>query len=419
MNQDDPRNSTSPPSMLLPTKVIEHHFLNDSVLYEAFPPDQAPRWTSLPVLKWIESLAAATEQSDQRGALTVADDIALSDPSPPPPSTDEGLYRCPTPPLLSDSSDDQPCGWDLSYIEFNDPMAWMYTRKMKVLARNFEAMIGLAQSSQGVVDMSEAYQMVQTRLNFTFDRILWQSRSTDTSMDGLCTTTQPDSIENSEMRVLLEHLYEETIQKLKTLISGYQHSPQESNQTYVPVASDISRHSVSYPPTPTKPTNRHQSKQELGKFMTAWLRANFTNPYPDDEGLAQMAQHCGTTNQVISNWLINARTRKWRPAIIKACDLGRPSDFLLEDSINIFDGKPIRDIGTQILRPREDTFQSGALIHTKCASSKHMVQHHFMNHQFLNEEPDDLISLNDDVLPVDHMTLEDDYVSHYKRFRTH
>ena len=80
--------------------------------------------------------------------------------------------------------------------------------------------------------------------------------------------------------------------------------------------------------------------------MTSWLRANFTNPYPDDEGLIQMAHHCGTTNQVISNWLINARTRKWRPAIIKATELGRPSDMLLEDSINIFDGKPVRQIAT-------------------------------------------------------------------------
>lgn len=413
MNHDDSRISVAPSSMLLPTKVAEHHFLDDSVLYEAFPPDQASRWTSLPILQWVESLAAATELADQRGTLTLADDVALSEPSPHDIFSSEEIYRCSTPLLLSDSVDDQACCWDLSYVEYNDPEAVTFTRKMKVLAANFEAMIGLAQSSQGIVNMSEAYQMVQTRLNFTFDRILWQSRSKEVSVDGLYASTLSKSIENSEMRVLLNTLYEETIQKLKTLITEYQPVTKgfEQQGSVVPV---FSQH---YPSTTSKPTNRHQSKQELGKFMTAWLRANFTNPYPDDEGLAQMAQHCSTTNQVISNWLINARTRKWRPAIIKACELGRPSDFLLEDSINIFDGKPIRDIGTQIWSPIKESARSVTFLETKCASPKHLNNHHFMRHAFLNDEPDDLISLGNDGLAVDHVALEEDYVPLDKRCR--
>jgi hypothetical protein len=40
-----------------------------------------------------------------------------------------------------------------------------------------------------------------------------------------------------------------------------------------------------------------------------------------------------------------------------------------------------------------------------------------MNHLFLNEEPDDLISINGDDLPVDHVILEDEHVTPYKRFR--
>jgi hypothetical protein len=57
-----------------------------------------------------------------------------------------------------------------------------------------------------------------------------------------------------------------------------------------------------------------------------------------------MASDCGVTTSVVNNWLINARTRRWRPAIIKACELKRPADFLLEDSINIFDGNHISDM---------------------------------------------------------------------------
>jgi hypothetical protein len=46
----------------------------------------------------------------------------------------------------------------------------------------------------------------------------------------------------------------------------------------------------------------------------------------------------------VSNWLINARTRKWRPSIIKAYEMERPADLLLEDSINIFCGKSVRKL---------------------------------------------------------------------------
>jgi hypothetical protein len=57
-----------------------------------------------------------------------------------------------------------------------------------------------------------------------------------------------------------------------------------------------------------------------------------------------MARDCGTTTTVVSNWLINVRTRKWRPSIVKAFELKRPVDLLLEDSINIFDDNPLREL---------------------------------------------------------------------------
>ncbi|MFN9979583.1 MAG: hypothetical protein ACK53Y_06710, partial [bacterium] len=53
---------------------------------------------------------------------------------------------------------------------------------------------------------------------------------------------------------------------------------------------------------------------------------------------------CGASKTVVNNWLINSRTRKWRPAIAKACALGRPTTLLKEDSIHIFDGKPVQEL---------------------------------------------------------------------------
>ena len=86
------------------------------------------------------------------------------------------------------------------------------------------------------------------------------------------------------------------------------------------------------------------SKPDMIVYMTAWLRDNWINPYPDDVVLSEMAAHCGTTPTIIGNWLINTRTRKWRPAIVKAMQLNRLAAYLLEDSLCFFDGRPVRPL---------------------------------------------------------------------------
>ena len=90
--------------------------------------------------------------------------------------------------------------------------------------------------------------------------------------------------------------------------------------------------------------NSEGAKKKVADYMTNWLRRNWINPYPDELGLEQMAKDCGTSKTVVNNWLINSRTRKWRPAISKAYELGRPTAFLKEDSIRIFDGKPLQEL---------------------------------------------------------------------------
>lgn len=334
--------SIASPTMLLPTKVIEVRQLNGSVSYKAFPRGQASRWTAKPVLQWLESLTSATEAIDRRGAIAVRG-MRFSAPTPctvmlPPPRPSVSV------PLRSE---DTACYWDLSYMDHLDPMAWMYTQQIKNLAVFFEDLTSMTKgvpithaASVHAENLEAAYDVVQTRMQFTFDRIIGQSsqhkprNTSDHADDDL--TPAAAGTESEEVRALLDTLYEETIQKLKALIADHPaYQPRgviKSEQASQPTQPPISK------------ASQHQSKQELASYMTTWLRANFTNPYPDDEGLADMAAHCSTTNQVISNWLINARTRKWRPAIIKASEMGRPSALLLEDSINIFDGKPIREI---------------------------------------------------------------------------
>jgi len=90
--------------------------------------------------------------------------------------------------------------------------------------------------------------------------------------------------------------------------------------------------------------NSEGAKKKVADYMTNWLRRNWINPYPDESCLEQMAKDCGTSKTVVNNWLINSRTRKWRPAIAKAYELGRPTVLLKEDSIRIFDGKPLQEL---------------------------------------------------------------------------
>jgi Homeobox KN domain len=70
-----------------------------------------------------------------------------------------------------------------------------------------------------------------------------------------------------------------------------------------------------------------------------------------------MAEECNASTDVISNWLIDARRRKWRPALRKSISLNRPADMLLEDSIRIFDHEPIRDLFTSTMTIKNENIK--------------------------------------------------------------
>jgi hypothetical protein len=134
-----------------------------------------------------------------------------------------------------------------------------------------------------------------------------------------------------KLEALLELSRKLTTQEQAQFLSG-EHS-----------AADVAIGGLASPGLATHPCTSGK-KHDLSKYMTQWLRENWTNPYPDEIAIQQMSSECGSTTTVVSNWLINARTRKWRPSIIKAYEMERPADLLLEDSINIFCGKPVRKL---------------------------------------------------------------------------
>ena len=151
----------------------------------------------------------------------------------------------------------------------------------------------------------------------------------------------------STRRASLDDLYLETIQKMEELVRMSKDIQPAAVAVPMKVDSVNSSDSIASPAARNrsgKKSTGECSRKDFADYMQHWLRDNWTNPYPDDDGLAQIAEDCDTTPTVVSNWLINARTRKWRPAIVKAYDLGRPADLLKEDAINIFDGNPLREV---------------------------------------------------------------------------
>jgi hypothetical protein len=339
-----------------------------TTVWKPFP--QAPvRWAAQPVLEWVESLAAGTEQGEAQhhgrkvASISIAG-IDLSDESPPLPpvsrilprtwksasTTDSVCQPCPdsgrkrvhptTQEPWSSTATSTPTSLNLAYIQRLDPVGCnRFCCDLSPLVIRFESLTATAATMDPTIPsnphLQQVYYGIQSRLEFKFGRILDQcpyGNDNGTSFDF------------GESRKLLDALYNETIQKMHALVekAAPATSPDQKN---LAVSSDAD-YTMAQGVPKKLPTVLTSSlvlpKKDFSKYMTSWLRDNWTNPYPDEDGLADMARDCGTTSTIVSNWLINARTRKWRPAIIKATDLSRPSELLLEDSIRIFEGSQLR-----------------------------------------------------------------------------
>lgn len=275
--------------LVLPSKVY-----HDQDGIRAYP--QAPIfWSAQSVHEWIESFATATEKAEieageYRDPLSVYG-VELGKHH----SFQNSMEGQNQPQRLASIPEDVPTDslrWDLSYFGRVDPASTVRLGRIAQYASYIE-------SHAAFHRLHTEYELIQNHLHYIFGQIMHQYYATPID----------------QMRSLLDTLYDNILQKLQRLADKAKAFPVNG-------------------------------KQDLSSYMTHWLQENWTNPYPDDNGLVQMAADCNTTTTIVSNWLINARTRKWRPAIIKATQLNRPAEMLLEDSINIFEGKPVRDLET-------------------------------------------------------------------------
>lgn len=263
------------------------------------------RWVCLDPLKLVESLAATTEEREGHVFEPVRiNDITLSSPIsvlPAPAnangesSANEALVVPSLPP------------WDPSFLLFYDGEALPTAERIQSLAETLE-------SASHYSKVLPSYRRVRDHLAHTSGWIHHHC-SSDAS---------------NERARLLGILYAETIQQMEALI--------ETTQNMAKQDKAAARHPTS------KAALKPEAKRNFAEYMSQWLKDNWTNPYPDDECLAEIASDCDTTPTVVSNWLINARTRKWRPALQKAFKLKRPADLLQEDSIRIFEGNPVRNL---------------------------------------------------------------------------
>lgn len=346
-----PSEPTEEISLLLPTKVyplslddVEYGDEFSPLIFQAFP-NSFVQWTSQPVVRWVESLAAAAENAELEEiaeSATIGSENSRSieiggtkmSHRSNPETTQGGPvshrpFPAPTPTTSSEAKN-----FDTMFILEQDRQAGSYLQHMLELAGAIEASMK-SSVCKGVTNQGAAcYKTIHSRLEFTFGRIVSQFPGDVSTNDAT-------------MRRFLTTLYEHTIQKLQSLL----HSLVRGSAMIQSPSSNgaISKQLVS----PISTATHLVGKKDLGTFMTQWLLDNWTNPYPDDEGMVQLARECGVTATVVSNWLINARTRKWRPAIVKATELDRPSGQLLEDSIAIFKGIPLRALGEE--RPKKRT----------------------------------------------------------------
>ncbi len=213
------------------------------------------------------------------------------------------------------SNHDSYHSWNLHQFVARDPYAGPTIDRIASLCTVLE-------SAPKFENVFPSYRRTQEHFVDTFEWIMQQYHR-DPTCDG------------REHRNMLTVLYNETIQKMEALVEMAQQT--ESNDTKPPASTATLSTSSSVSPLSESPA----TNQSVSTYMTNWLRENWIYPFPRKLDVAVMAMKCGTLPKVITNWLVNARTRKWRNAIEKAILLNRTSDHLWDDSIDIFDGKII------------------------------------------------------------------------------
>lgn len=291
----------------------------------------AIKWTGMNPLEMISHLARATEQVEANKGIEqvpiIVGNTKLSSATPSVPilqkkkpqlrkkrnnESADDIMSVTTIKIEDDEPTVSLAPWDLKFLVEQDEHATEAANHLHYLARTVEGM--------------PHYELV----GGSYQRIRAHIEGTTTWIHSAYSDNLGPQ-RAAEKMSLLQQLYSEVIQQMQALVemtSMLGQTEEDEQEAATKMEED---------PNPL-------SHVEFSEYMNNWLRDNWINPYPDDQGLVAMASHCGRTPVVISNWLINARTRKWRPAVIRAFEMKRPAGLLLEDAINIFDDKPLRQL---------------------------------------------------------------------------
>ena len=218
--------------------------------------------------------------------------------------------------------------WDPSFLLKHNPdqlSARAAVQQLTTLARKFE-------SIDSHEDYLSSYERMKTHL---IDKSSFLSRNKSS---------------RHEKSKCFEKLYSSALDQMSSLIAMAKETSDDDGEDYHKY-TDSPKSISTTGSTEMNVVPGEYSKKDFTEYMNKWLKENWTNPYPDDDGLAEIAITNGTSPTTVSNWLINARTRKWRPAIVKAYESGRPSEMLKVDSIDIFDGKPVPTEKLNVVQP--------------------------------------------------------------------
>lgn len=297
------------------------------------------RWAKMNPIEWIDDLkvkAKSAEELSTGGGTPLKNPMrtptsnkkstfmALSPafPSVEYPSYEGSLYESPdllqSPFLVISSSDDSNLPPDvdklLSNIDVDAMPQWWDFRSLQPCpsVERIRALVLAIEGQPKFLEMKSTLE--QTRDHFTF------------SLSQLKAYHGGQYVESFEL------LCQGTIDRLQSilvlLVKGHDTSPIMT--TPITCTGE------------TRSSPATANKEAFQLHMNNWLRANWFNPYPDEAVSHQLAYETGENVHVVNTWLVNARSRRWRPSILKAFELNRPSEFLLEDSINIFEAKQVR-----------------------------------------------------------------------------
>jgi hypothetical protein len=182
--------------------------------------------------------------------------------------------------------------WNENWLLRKDPKRASMIREMILMARQYKSM-------DKATKTRDSYLQVGYKLFHEVEKIHACYPDTADKMGYNLLSLSPAEDDNNQS---LNAIYEETIAKITALIDA---------------------------------TKLLEGPQKLPfvEFMNKWLRDHWVAPFPDDTELEQMSIACDTGKKQIKQWLINTRTRKWRPSIKAAIEMKRPFAFLKEDSI--------------------------------------------------------------------------------------